>query len=181
MSSRLRPIAAFGLAILVALGLAGGAHAGDAKPRHRLVIQVDDNDPAKMNLALNNLANAYEYYEKKGESVQVELVAYGPGLNMLRADTSPVKARLATLKMTYDNAVFSACGNTRRGMAKAEKKDIPLVSEAQEVPAGVVRILELQERAGAISARKTSVYSAAASVAAASPAISFSLRGRPQR
>jgi len=55
-----RPALGFGLAILVALGLASGAWAGDAKPQHRLVIQVDDNDPAKMNLALNNLTNIYE-------------------------------------------------------------------------------------------------------------------------
>lgn len=146
LSRHARSVFRIAAALLVAFGLSGMAHAADPKPQHRLVIQVDDNDPAKMNLALNNLVNAYEYYEKKGESVQVELVAYGPGLNMLRADTSPVKARLATLKMTYDNAVFSACGNTRRGMAKAEQKDIPLVSEAREVPAGVVRILELQEQ-----------------------------------
>src|SRR3546814_1854808 len=72
---------------LVVLGLAGGARAGDAKPQHRLVIQVDDNDPAKMNLALNNLTNIYEYYQQKGETVQVELVAYGPGLNIFRTDT----------------------------------------------------------------------------------------------
>ena len=146
MHSRLRHIAAFAFAAVVALGLTGGARAGDAKPHHRLVIQVDDNDPGKMNLALNNLANAYEYYQQKGEAVQVELVAYGPGLNIFREDNSPVKARLETLKMTYDNVVYSACGNTKRGMEKAEKKEIALVPEAQVVPAGVVRILELQER-----------------------------------
>src|SRR3546814_16641915 len=65
-----RPAIGLGLAILVVLGLAGGARAGDAKPQHRLVIQVDDNDPAKMNLALNNLTNIYEYYQQKGETVQ---------------------------------------------------------------------------------------------------------------
>lgn len=150
MHSRLRrlarPALGFGLAILVVLGLAGGARAGDAKPQHRLVIQVDDNDPAKMNLALNNLTNIYEYYQQKGETVQVELVAYGPGLNIFRTDTSPVKSRLETLKLTYDNVTFSACGNTKRGMEKAEKKEISLVPEAHVVPAGVVRILELQEQ-----------------------------------
>ena len=150
MSSRLRrhagPAIALMVMLLATLGLSGTARAADAKVQHRLVIQVDDNDPAKMNLALNNLANAYEYYEKKGETVQVELVAYGPGLNIFRADKSPVKARLETLKLTYDNVVFSACGNTKRGMEKAEKKQIALVPEAHVVPAGVVRILELEEQ-----------------------------------
>jgi hypothetical protein len=66
------------------------AHATKA---HRLVIQVDQNDPAVMNLALNNATNVIEYYRAKGEDVNVDVVTYGPGLHMLRADTSPVKDR----------------------------------------------------------------------------------------
>lgn len=51
---------------------------------HRLVIQVNQNDPAVMNLALNNATNVLEYYRKKGEEADVEIVAFGPGLHMLR-------------------------------------------------------------------------------------------------
>ena len=54
---------------------------------HRLLIQVDQNDPAVMNLALNNAANVIAYYRSKGEDVDVDVVTYGPGLHMLRADT----------------------------------------------------------------------------------------------
>jgi len=57
-----------------------------AKP-HRLLIQVNKNDPAVMSLALNNATNVIEYYRSKGEEVAVDVVTYGPGLNMLRADT----------------------------------------------------------------------------------------------
>ena len=69
------------------------AMAADTKP-HRVAIQVDQNDPAVMNLALNNVSNIIEYYKAKNEDVQVEVVTYGPGLHMLRADTSPVKDRI---------------------------------------------------------------------------------------
>ncbi|MDU6669113.1 MAG: hypothetical protein E6501_10890, partial [Bradyrhizobium sp.] len=61
---------------------------------HRVAIQVDQNDPAIMNLALNNASNIMETFKEKGEEVEIELVTYGPGLNMLREDTSPVKDRL---------------------------------------------------------------------------------------
>ena len=54
-----------------------------AKP-HRIVIQVDQNDPAVMNLALNNATNVIDYYRAKGQDVHVDLVTYGPGLHMLR-------------------------------------------------------------------------------------------------
>src|ERR1700739_148277 len=64
---------------------------------HRVVVQVTQNDPAIMNMALNNVENLVGYFHDKGEKVEVEVVAFGAGLNMMRSDTSPVKDRLATL------------------------------------------------------------------------------------
>ncbi len=71
--------------------------AADAKP-HRIAIQVDQNDPQVMNLALDNANNVIEYYKAKNEQVDIDIVAYGPGLHMLRADTSPVQDRIKRLK-----------------------------------------------------------------------------------
>ena len=112
---------------------------------HYLAIHVDDNDKAKMNMALNNAANVTEYYETKGETVKIEIVAYGPGLHMLREDTSPVKGRIAAMSLEHENLSFSACGNTLNGMTKKEGNPPKLVSEAALVPSGVVRLMELQE------------------------------------
>ena len=134
------------MAILLSVGLpAGQAAASDPKPGHRLIIHVNENDPARMNLALNNLTNVYEYYRKKNEPVQVELVAYGPGLHIFRDDTSPVKQRIESLKLAYDNITFSACGNTMKGMEKAEAKPVRLIDDVGTVASGVIRIMELQE------------------------------------
>ena len=114
------------------------------QPPHHAVIQVTQNDPAIMNMALNNAENLTKYYRDKGEQIEIELVAYGPGLHMLRSDTSPVRSRLAVLAM--ENMTFSACGNTLNAQAKQEGKVITLVPEAQIVPAGIARIIELQEQ-----------------------------------
>ncbi len=67
-------------------------------PVHRLMIQVNQNDPALMNLALNNATNVLEYYRSRGEQTDVDIVAFGPGLHMLRSDTSPVGDRIKGLK-----------------------------------------------------------------------------------
>jgi intracellular sulfur oxidation DsrE/DsrF family protein len=112
---------------------------------HHLAIHVDENDPAKMNIALNNAANVTKYYKSKGENVEIEIVAYGPGLHMYRADTSPVKGRIAAMSLENEHIKFSACGNTLAGMTKKEGKKPELISEAQVVPSGVVRLIELQE------------------------------------
>ena len=138
---------AFCNAVLV-LSLTIGAlplRAADSKVHH-LAIQVSVNDPAVMNLALNNAANVAQDYNAKGEEVEIEIVAYGPGLHMLRDDTSPVKARVKSFGESMPNVAFTACGNTQAAMQKAEGKEIPLVSRVKVMPAGVVRLMELQER-----------------------------------
>ncbi|WP_426614389.1 DsrE family protein [Bradyrhizobium sp. McL0616] len=113
---------------------------------HRLVVQVDVNDPALMNLALNNVSNTVQHYSEIGQKVEVELVAFGPGLHMLRDDTSPVKARIKSMSETMPEVSFSACGNTKENMAKTEAKEIPLISQAKVTKSGVVRLMELQEQ-----------------------------------
>ncbi|WP_426413141.1 DsrE family protein [Bradyrhizobium ganzhouense] len=113
---------------------------------HRLVVQVDVNDPAIMNLALNNVSNTVQHYSEIGQKVEVELVAFGPGLHMLRDDTSPVKARIKSMSETMPEVAFSACGNTKENMARTEAKEIPLISQAKVTKSGVVRLMELQER-----------------------------------
>lgn len=112
---------------------------------HKVAIHVDENDPKVMNMALNNAKNVAAYYKSKGEEVEIELVAYGPGLMMLRDDKSPVKDRISSMALELPNLAFSGCGNTHRAMSKKEGKDISLVSEANLVPSGVVRLIELQE------------------------------------
>lgn len=126
--------------------LATFALATEKKP-HRVAIQVNQNDPQVMNLALNNATNIIDYYRGKNEEVDVDIVTYGPGLHMLRTDTSPVKDRLTKLQeYAFPGKVqYSACNNTKQGMEKAEGHAISLLPDATVVPSGVVRLIELQE------------------------------------
>ena len=132
-----------GLMLAVPLGVAPAAQAGEV---HRLALQVSDNDPDKMNAALNVAANVSRYYTDKGEDVEVVIVAFNAGLHMLRADTSPVKERLGNFAKSMPNVSFAACGNTQEAMAKREQKDIPIVPQAKIVPAGVVTLMELSQK-----------------------------------
>jgi uncharacterized protein len=113
---------------------------------HRMVIQVIQNDAGVMNAALNNAENLIKYYEDKGEKVEIEFVVHGNGLHMVRSDTSPVKDRVAAISSKMKNVTFSGCGNTMANQSKAENKEITLLPQAKVVPAGIARILELQEQ-----------------------------------
>jgi uncharacterized protein len=115
---------------------------------HHLIVHVDQNDPQVMNMALNNVTNVIEYYRNRNEEVNVEVVAYGPGLHMLRADTSPVQDRVKHLKdMVFPGKIqFSACNVTKMGMEKTEGHAIAILPDATIVPSGVIRLMELQEQ-----------------------------------
>ena len=112
---------------------------------HFVAIHVDQNDPQVMNMALNNAQNVANYYESQGDEVTIELVAYGPGLQMFVAETSPVADRISSMSMALDNLSFSACGNTHSGMQARSGTDVPLLEEVSITPSGVVRLIELQE------------------------------------
>jgi uncharacterized protein len=113
---------------------------------HRMVIQVIQNDAGVMDAALNNAENLTKYYEDKGETVEIEFVVHGNGLHMVRSDTSPVKDRIVAITSKMKNVTFSGCGNTMARQSKAENKEITLLPQARIVPAGIARILELQEQ-----------------------------------
>ncbi len=117
-----------------------------SKAVHKVAIQVSQNDKAQMDLALNNAKNIIEFYKGKGEPVAIEIVTYGPGLHMLRADTSPVKDRIAPMALENPNLKFIACANTQANQSKAEGKQVTLISEATVMPSGVVRLMELQNQ-----------------------------------
>ena len=117
-----------------------------ATEKHKLALQISDNDPAKMNAVLNVAANVSKYYSDKGEEVDIQIVAFNAGLHMLREDTSPVKARLKSFKQGMPNVSFMACENTLEAMTRNEGKEPPLVENAERVKAGVVTLIELGQK-----------------------------------
>jgi intracellular sulfur oxidation DsrE/DsrF family protein len=130
-------------AILAITVSAGGAFAEGVT--HYLAIHVDENDPQVMNMALNNAANVASYYDGVGDDVVIEIVAYGPGLNMMLAD-SPVAARIAAMSLELEDVSFAACGNTLAAMTERLGHEPEVLSDAVVVPSGVVRLMELQEQ-----------------------------------
>jgi len=136
----------FSVLVMSILMIAGTTPGQAGQASHKVAIHVDENDPARMSMALNNAQNIDKYYKSKGEKVEIEIVAYGPGLMMYSEAKSPVKTRIASMGLEMDNISFAACGNTYRKMSEKAGKPMKLISEAKMVPSGVVRLMELQEK-----------------------------------
>ncbi|MCB8823489.1 hypothetical protein LJD17_23475 [Microvirga rosea] len=135
--------ALWGVLMTLAASVALATH--EDRKVHHVVIQVTEDDPAVMNLALSNAVNVSQHYTEFGDEVEIDIVAYGPGLNMLRDDTSPVKARVKSMAESLPNLTFTACGNTISTLEKAEGKAVPILPQAKIVKTGVAHIMELQE------------------------------------
>lgn len=139
----IRLVVLLALSLLVALPT---VHAmGDAP--NKVVIQVSGPDPAEHTIALNMASNLQRLYGM--DNVQIEIVAFGRGLKLM-TPKSEEAARVQSLAM--QDVRFSACANT---MAKIERKSgkKPQLTEGVEiVPAGVARIIELQQQGYAYAA-----------------------------
>ena len=105
---------------------------------NRVVIQVSDNDSGKWHLALNNAQNLQAALGKG--NVDIEVVAYGPGIAMLKAD-SLVGNRIEDAGK--DGVRVIACENTMKNQ-KLVKDD--LLRGIAYAPAGVVQIMERQKQ-----------------------------------
>ena len=137
-------IAACMAALLIVSGLFGVALAGkDEDKVHKVVIHVTTSDFKTMNIALNNAKNVVKYYGIG--DVEVEIVANGPGLAMFHKN-SKLQKRLQSLH-AFGNIKFAVCKNTmnKKKYTKADLLQDAFIQNAI-VPAGIVRVMELQEQ-----------------------------------
>jgi hypothetical protein len=116
------------------LAVSGVSHAEEKK----IVLQLSDGSEEKQTLVLNVASNLLKAYGQ--DNVKVEIVAFGPGLRLLFADNAN-RDRIQSLSAT--GVRFSACQNTVDGMAKVLGYKPQLTKDAVEVPAGIVRIVDL--------------------------------------
>jgi intracellular sulfur oxidation DsrE/DsrF family protein len=63
----------------------------------KIALHVNFDDAASLNFVLNNAENIFQYYRDKGNALETRIITHGPGLHMLREDTSPVKERINNL------------------------------------------------------------------------------------
>jgi intracellular sulfur oxidation DsrE/DsrF family protein len=120
----------------VAADPSAGAQAGAA--RHKVIIQVSDSDARKWTLALNNVRNIQQDLGR--DNVVIEVVAYGPGLDMLKLE-SAVASRVADA--LAQGVAIMACENT---MANTRTKKDDLLPNIGYVKAGVVELMLKQQQ-----------------------------------
>ncbi len=110
--------------------------------KHKVVIQVNSDDPALHQMALGNALNMQKAWGI--DNAEIEIVAFNKGLSLM-AGESPESKRIPNLVM--QNINFSMCKNTIDRAAAQNNGVAPKLEEGVKVvPSGAARIVELQEQ-----------------------------------
>lgn len=123
----------------LAIGMLPAAAWSQPSPaKNKVVLQVSDNDPGKWGLALNNARNIQDALE--AESVDIEIVAYGPGILMLKGDSTVAPRVSAALK---SGVKVVACEHT---MKAQRLTDADMLPDIGYVPSGVVELMQKEQQ-----------------------------------
>jgi len=129
------------LTLLASIATSFAENSNDFDGEHRLIIQINTDDPKTQDQALSNIVNLQKHYGI--DNIEIEVIAYGPGLHMVTSE-SRVMQRITSLMQS--DVVFTACGNTINTIAEATGKKPEVIDGVGNVKTGVARIIELQEQ-----------------------------------
>jgi uncharacterized protein len=139
---------AFGSAVIAASMAAAISPAG-AEPaplpdkpfaEHRIVLQLSDNDPSKQSLVISVAYNLLKFYDP--DKVAIEVVTFGPGIDLLRPDNSN---RKLVESLVAQGVRFDVCLNTVDTIERDSGKRPEFIAVATPVQVGVGQILSLTE------------------------------------
>ncbi|MDZ4809944.1 MAG: DsrE family protein [Bacteroidota bacterium] len=108
------------------------------KVQHRVIIQLTSNDTLVWKGLMNNIKNMKNGW---GDSVSIEVVAHGPGIDFLIKDKTTQQERIAFFKTK--GVVFVGCENTLTERKISKESIIP---EAGFVKMGIGEVILKQEQ-----------------------------------
>lgn len=114
---------------------AAGAKTSVAK--EKVAFQISEADPKKLYIALGAASNAQKTYGKK--NAVIEVVAFGPGVNLFTLESEAGQRIDAALK---DGIKILICENTLKSQNMSEADLLPGLSY---VPAGILHLIRRQK------------------------------------
>jgi intracellular sulfur oxidation DsrE/DsrF family protein len=111
-----------------------------------VILHLSSDAPGKVDAALDRTQNLLDLYQKLGRNVRVELVVNGPGLDLLRSDTSPAAARVRALQARYHNLTFLACRKAIERLKLEKGIDAKLLKGTHIAPSALQQIVTRLEQ-----------------------------------
>ena len=109
-----------------------------ADPR-KLMIHVGTSNPVRLATALDEAENLLASSQRANRPIQVEIIANGGGMELLRADASPYARRIGLMREKYPTLDLMACGQTLRNL-RAKGVDVRLLPNTGVAPSALDEI-----------------------------------------
>ncbi|GMR18286.1 MAG: hypothetical protein BMS9Abin33_0692 [Gammaproteobacteria bacterium] len=111
-----------------------------------VILRINE-DPVRLIAALDDLERLLLTYEKNSKTLNLEIIAHASGLNILRADVTPVGRRIQDLMSRHKNLTILACNKTIRRLKDVKGIDVKLLPGVLVVPSAIDQVLKrLQEK-----------------------------------
>ena len=144
MTARLTITGLIAAIVLIVGAMAAGAQQVPLQDKpfaeHKIVLQLSDSDAQKQRLVLGVASNLMKHYDP--DKVAIEVVAFGPGIELLRPD-NPNRKMVESL--VAQGARVDICLNTVDTIERESGKRPEYISAATPVQVGVAQILFLTE------------------------------------
>lgn len=112
----------------------------------QVMLHVSHNEARRFKVLLNETENLLATYKKNNQPLQIEILANGKGLDLIKNESSPHSIRLKQLKAKYNNLIVSACGQTLKRIKKETGKSVALIPDANVVRSAIYQISKRQKQ-----------------------------------
>jgi len=112
----------------------------------RVVLHVTTDDPRRLKTVLDEAEGLLEGRLPHDNSVEVEILANGRGLDLLRTRTSPYAERIQALQAQYNNVAFKACQRAINRVQREQNITVKLLPAAETVPTAIGEVIHRQRQ-----------------------------------
>lgn len=120
---------------------------GTVRETSRILLHLTTTDPERITNMLDEVELLMGTAKAQGVALQIQVVAHGEGLALLREDISPFPQRVAMLAARYSEGLsFTACLNTLERLRREENIHVRLLPEAQVINSGVAEVIRRQSQ-----------------------------------
>lgn len=112
----------------------------------QVMLHVSHNQDKRFNIMLDEAEQLLSTYKKNKQPLQLEILANGKGLDLVKNENSPHAIKLQQLKNQYDNLVVSVCGQTLKRIQEETGKSVSLIPDANVVRSAIHQVSKRQKQ-----------------------------------
>jgi intracellular sulfur oxidation DsrE/DsrF family protein len=110
-----------------------------------VMLHVSNNDPQRFDVLLSETEYLLESHKQKQQPIEIELLANGKGINLLKEATTEQAKKLIQLTSKYNNLTLSACGKTLERLQKDTGSKLVLLPNTKVVRSAIYEVTRRQK------------------------------------